>query len=127
MFKTYEMANLTRQNSGEPFDIWIDSASKNRNTKHNEPRLKASNNGVTIIAGFKNGNYSNFQTPKDKIKQFGKNKELKEYMIKIKPLLELHWEGKVDDLTFLNAASFVKKGYDILVAVDKAIELWKEK
>lgn len=44
--------------------------------------------------------------------------------MKIKVLLELHWEGKLDDQTFLNAASFVKKGYDVLDAVDKAIEMW---
>lgn len=125
MYKTYEMANLTRENSGEPFDIWVDSAGKFRNAKHNEPRVKASNNGVTIIAGFKNGEYSNFQTAKDKIKQFGKNNELRKYLIKIKPLLELHWENKVDDQTFLNAASFVKQGYDVLTAVDKAIEMWR--
>ena len=125
MYKAYEMANLTRKNSGEPFDIWVDSAGKIRNAKHNEPRVKASNNGVTIVAGFKNGEYSNFQTAKDKIKQFGKNNELRNYLIKIKPLLELHWENKVDDQTFLNAASFVKRGYDVLDAIDKAIEMWR--
>nr|CAI9751323.1 hypothetical protein DGKKSRWO_DGKKSRWO_CDS_0043 [uncultured phage]CAI9752185.1 hypothetical protein CVNMHQAP_CVNMHQAP_CDS_0043 [uncultured phage] len=125
MNKAFEMANLTRNNSGEPFDIWIDSAGKERNTKHNEPRVKASNNGVTIIAGFKNGKYSNFQTAKDKIKQFGSNKELEKYLIKIKPLLELHWENEIDDQTFLNAASFVKQGYDVFDAVDKAIKMWE--
>lgn len=75
MYQAYEMANLTRQESGQPFDIWVDSAGKSRNSKHNEPRLKAMNNGVTVIAGFKNGKYSNFQTPKDKLKQFGKTKD----------------------------------------------------
>ena len=123
MIKSYEMANLTRKDSGQPFDIWVDSMGKQRNTKHNEPRLKATNNGVTIIAGFKNGDYSNFQTSKDKIRQFGKNKELKEYVIKIKPLLELHWNNKITDSEFLLTANFVKQGYNVLKAVDKAIEV----
>lgn len=123
MTKTYEMANLTRSESGQPFDIWIDSAGKDRKTKHNEPRIKATNNGVSVIAGFKNGQYSNFQTAKDKLKKFGKTKELQEYIIKIKPLLELHWEGKITDSEFLLTASFVRRGYDVLEAVDKAIEV----
>lgn len=67
--KIYEMANLTRQNSGEPFDIWVDSSGEKRNIKHNCIRIKAKNNGVEITAGFKNGRYSNFQTPEYKLKK----------------------------------------------------------
>ena len=120
--KAYEMANLTRQESGQPFDIWVDSAGKKRNTKHNEPRIKATNNGVTIIAGFKNGKYSTFQTAKDKVNKFGKNKELKEYLIKIKPLLELHWENKITDREFLNITVLVRDGLDVLDAVNEFIK-----
>lgn len=119
----FEMANLSREDSGQPFDIWVDSMGKKRNTKHNEIRLKAANNGVTIVAGFENGEYSNFQTAKNKICKFGKNKELKSYIIKIKPLLELHWENKITDSEFLLTANFVKQGYDVLEAVDKAISV----
>lgn len=122
MIKAYEMANLTRKESGQSFDIWIDSAGKQRNTKHNEPRLKATNNDVTIIAGFKNGEYSNFQTAKDKIRQFGKNKELKDYITKIKPLLELHWENQITDREFLNIAVLIRDGYDVLDAVDEYVK-----
>lgn len=125
MYEIFEMAKLTREESGEPFDIWIDSAGKERNTKHNEPRIKAFNNGVTVIAGFKNGEYSNFQTAKDKLKRFGESSRLKKYVIKIRPILELHWENKITDTEFLVTARFVKQGYDVLTAVDKAIELWR--
>lgn len=126
MIRSYEMANLTRQKSGQPFDIWIDSAGQHGVNKHNEPRIKATNNGVTVIAGFKNNKYSNFQTAKDKLRQFGKTKELEEYVIKMKPVIELHWEGKIDDGDFINIAVFVKKGYSVLDAVDKAIEMWED-
>ena len=126
MYKTYEMANLTRTESGQPFDIWVDSAGKLRNAKHNEPRVKALNNGVSVIAGFKNGEYSNFQTPKDILKKFGKTKEVKSYIVKIKPLLELHWENKITDTEFLVTARFVKQGYDVLDAVDKTIALFNK-
>lgn len=120
--KVYKMANLTRQESGQPFDIWVDSAGKSRNVKHNEPRIKATNNGVTITAGFKKGEYSTFQTAKDKVRQFGKSKELEDYLIKIKPLLELHWENKITDREFLNIAVLVRDGYDVLDAVDEYIK-----
>lgn len=125
MINSYEMANLTRQKSGQPFDIWIDSLGKSRNTKHSEPRLKATNNGVTIIAGFKNGEYSNFQTAKDKIRQFGSNKELEEYLNIMKPAIELHWEGLIDDGDFINIAFLVKKGYNIFDAIEKILEIIK--
>ena len=126
MEQVYEMAKLTKQKSGQPFDIWIDSLGNKRDTKNNNPRIKATNNGVVVIAGFKDGEYTNFQTSQDKLQKFGEAIALKEYVIKMRPVIELHWEGKIDDDDFLNAAIFVKKGYDVLDAVDKAINMWNK-
>lgn len=125
MEQVYEMAKVTRQKSGQPFDIWIDSLGKERNAKHNNPRIKAINNGVTVIAGFKNGEYTNFQTPKDELQKFGEAAALKKYIIKMQPVIELHWEGKIDDGDFINIAKFVAQGYAVLDAVDKAIKMWE--
>lgn len=36
----FEMANLQKDESGLPYDIWIDSSGKDRITKHNIPRIK---------------------------------------------------------------------------------------
>lgn len=121
----FEMAKVTRQKSGQPFDIWIDSLGQERNTKHNNPRIKAINN-VEVIAGFDNGEYTNFQTPKDKLQKFGEATALKKYVIKMKPVIELYWEGKIDDGDFINIAKFVAQGYDVLDAVDKAIKMWED-
>lgn len=118
----YEMANLPRQESGQPFDIWVDSAGSARGTTHNEFRVKAYNNGVTIVAGFKNGKFSNFQTPEYKITKFGKNRELKNYLCKIKPLLDLHWENKITDGVFILSANLIAKGCDVHAAIEKAID-----
>ena len=125
MYEIFEMAKLTKQKSGQDFDIWVDSAGENRKAGHNNIRVKATNNGVEVIAGFRDSEYTNFQTSPETLRKFGKAKELKKYIIKIQPLLELHWEGKLDDADFINAAFFVKQGYDVLTAVDKAIELWR--
>lgn len=121
----FEMAKVTRQKSGQPFDIWIDSLGQERNTKHNNPRIKAINNNVEVIAGFDNGEYTNFQTNKDKLQKFGEATALRNYVIKMKPVIELHWEGKIDDGDFINIAKLVSKGYDVLDAVDKAISMWE--
>lgn len=121
----FEMAKVTRQKSGQPFDIWIDSLGQERNTKHSNPRIKAINNNVEVIAGFDNGEYTNFQTSKDKLQKFGEATALKKYVIKMKPVIELHWEGKIDDGDFINIAKFVAQGYDVLDAVDKAIKMWE--
>ena len=121
----FEMAKVTRQKSGQPFDIWIDSLGHERNTKQNNPRLKATNNDVEVVAGFENGEYTNFQTPKDKLQKFGEATALKKYVFKMKPVIELHWEGKIDDGDFINIAKFVAQGYDVLDAVDKAIKMWE--
>lgn len=125
MEQVYEMAKLTRQKSGQPFDIWVDSLGNERNTKHNNPRIKATNNGVTVIAGFENGEYINFQTSKDKLQKFGEVTALRKYVIRMQPVIELHWEGKIDDGDFINIAKFVAQGYEVLEAVDKAIKMWE--
>lgn len=38
----FEMANLRKQESGLPYDIWLDSAGYKRNTHHNVMRIKVS-------------------------------------------------------------------------------------
>lgn len=126
MYEIFEMAKLTKQKSGQAFDIWVDSAGEDRKAGHNNIRVKAINNGVEVIAGFNKGKYTNFQTSPEALKKFGKARELKEYIIKIQPLLELHWKGKIDDGDLINAAMFVKQGYDVLTAIDKAIEMWSK-
>ena len=38
----FEMANLRKQESGLPYDIWLDSAGYKRNTPHNVVRINVS-------------------------------------------------------------------------------------
>ena len=35
-----EMANISKEITGLPYDIWIDSAGEERKTSHSKPRLK---------------------------------------------------------------------------------------
>lgn len=40
----YEMANVSKQDTGLPYDIWVDSAGKDRRVSHG-PRIKVAVNG----------------------------------------------------------------------------------
>ena len=43
-----EMANLSSDRTGLPYDIWLDSSGNGRNTSHNLPRLKIDIEGDKI-------------------------------------------------------------------------------
>lgn len=36
----FEMANVSKQDTGLPYDLWIDSMGKDRKVQHSEPRIK---------------------------------------------------------------------------------------
>lgn len=44
----FDMANVSKKDTKLPYDIWIDSEGKNRNTKQNCPRLIVDYNGDRI-------------------------------------------------------------------------------
>ena len=44
----FDMANVSMKDTKLPYDIWIDSEGKNRNTKQNCPRLIVDYNGDRI-------------------------------------------------------------------------------
>ena len=87
-----KMTRLSARESGLPFDIWV------------YIRFKASCHGVTVTAGFLRGVYTTFQTSTTDLKKFGWENELEAYAMRIKSLLELHWDEKIDDWAFLYVA-----------------------
>ena len=44
----FEMANVSKKDTKLPYEIWIDSEGKNRNTKHNYPKVIVDYNGDRI-------------------------------------------------------------------------------
>ena len=44
----FEMANVSKKDTKLPYDLWIDSEGKNRNTNQNSPRLIVDCNGDRI-------------------------------------------------------------------------------
>ena len=92
----FEMANVSKKDTKLPYDIWIDSEGKNRNTKQNYPRLKVDYNGDRIPVSIS-------KDPeilvKKKIPEFPK---IKAWIKKYSVVLLQHWNKEITDKEALN-------------------------
>lgn len=92
----YEWANIRRNTTGLPFDIWVDEIGKNRNTKHNELRIKVTANNVQLdVIVHNHGEIEYANNPAD-IRKFGHKKELEDFILKVSPALKAHWNQDID-------------------------------
>ena len=91
----FEMANLRKQESGLPYDIWLDSAGYKRNTPHNVMRIKVSidNELIPIIAS---------QRDIRPQKHFKRENEIILWASNNYDTLFRHWNGKLSDRQALN-------------------------
>lgn len=92
----FEMASLRKQESGLPYDIWLDSAGYKRNTPHNVMRIKVSidNEFIPIIIA----------SQRDIIpqKHFKRENEIILWASNNYYTLFMHWNGKLSDRQALN-------------------------
>ena len=92
----FEMANVSKKDTKLPYDIWIDSKGKNRNTKQNYPRLKVDYDGDRIPVSISDNPKI---LVKKKIPEFPKIKTwIKKYSI----VLLQHWNKEITDKEALN-------------------------
>ena len=95
----YEMASVSKEDTGLPYKLWLDSAGTNRNTKHNEIRIKVEVDGdrIPVIVDKENPYIS---------KSVGKTipnfKEIQEYIVKYYDVFVKHWNGELTDRQALN-------------------------
>jgi hypothetical protein len=114
----YSMANYIPRETGQPFRLWLDSAGKSRNNTHGGLRVKAEANNVEVDVGFdKNGEFTTWGTDTRDLKAFKELPKLKKYVIKMKPAIQLHWDGEITDTDFGAIAKLVSRGQ----SVDNAI------
>lgn len=118
----YAMANIVSRESGQPFDLWIDSQGSDRTTKHNCIRVKAKYNNTEVEVGFDKGEYTTFKTSESDLRNFKKSNDLKTYIIKMKPALEMHWNHELSDAEFGRVCVLVKKGSTVDDAIKYVIE-----
>ena len=92
----FEMANVSKKDTKLPYDIWIDSEGKNRNTKQNCPQLKVDCNGDRIPVSIS-------ENPdilvKKRIPEFPK---VKSWIKKYLAVLLQHWNKEITDKEALN-------------------------
>ena len=90
------MANVSKKDTKLPYDIWIDSEGKNRNTKQNYPRLIVDYNDDRIPVSISD-------TPeilvKKEIPGFSK---IKSWIRKYSIVLLQHWNKEITDREALN-------------------------
>ena len=92
----FEMANVSKKDTKLPYDIWIDSKGKSRNTKQNYPRLKVDYDGDRIPVSISDDPKI---LVKKKIPEFSKIKSwIKKYSI----VLLKHWNKEITDKEALN-------------------------
>lgn len=95
----FEMANLRKQESGLPYDIWLDSAGCTRNTHHKVMRIKV---GVgdelipVVIAS---------QSDIRPLRPFRMENEIVSWVCDNYDTLFMHWNSKLSDRQALNLLS----------------------
>lgn len=87
----FEMANVSKDDTGLPYTLWIDSLGSRRKTGHNDPRLKVEVNGNRIpVSISKNPEI----LVNKKINNFG---EVRDYIIRYYDVFIKHWRGELTD------------------------------
>lgn len=92
----YEMANVSKQDTKLPYDLWIDSEGKNRKSSHHIPRLKVDVGDDRIPVSISDN--PSILVDK-KIKKFS---EVSKYIVKYKDILVKHWNKEITDREALN-------------------------
>lgn len=91
-----EMANVSKEDTGLPYDLWIDSEGKDRKTQHSMPRLKVDVNGDRIPVSIE-------QNPKILAdKEIPKFARVKKYIQKYYNVFIKHWNKELTDKQALN-------------------------
>lgn len=94
----FETANLTTEDSGLPYNVWLDSAGKDRNVEHNTPRLKVEvDNEFIPMSISKDDVWS--------LKDFKKKSVMVKWIMDNYDVLIRHWNKELTDRQALNLLS----------------------
>lgn len=91
-----EMANVSTQDTGLPYSIWIDSAGKDRKTSHNDPHIKVKVDGKFIPVSIS-------KNPQILARRnFEHSSEVLKWVCKYYDVLIKHWNKEFTDKQALN-------------------------
>ena len=92
----FEMANVSKKDTKLPYDIWIDSEGKNRNTKQNYPQIIFDYAGDRIPVSIS-------EDPKILVKKkISEFPTIKAWIKKYSVVLLQHWNKEITDKEALN-------------------------
>ena len=95
----FEMANLRKQESGLPYDIWLDSSGCTRNTQHTVMRIKvgAGDELIPVVLSSKRDIRP--------LRPFRMKNEIVSWIFDNYDTLFKHWNGELSDRQALNLLS----------------------
>lgn len=95
----FEMANLGKQESGLPYDLWLDSAGCTRNTHHKVMRIKVGvgDELITVVISSKRDIRP--------LRPFRMENEIVSWVVHNYDTLFKHWNGELSDRQALNLLS----------------------
>jgi len=120
----FEMANIVKDITGLPFNIWIDSEGKDRNIGHSSMRIKIRYGGKEISISFYGE--PKIESGEQYLSEFGKQKvnEVIKYVKKHIVLFTSHWNHDIDDIRFGFAVNLLR--HNLEMSDEEAMKLAKE-
>lgn len=95
----FEMTNLRRQESGLPYDIWLDSSGHLRKTRHSHFRIKVSVDNMLIPVVIKS------MEEIKPLKPFKGSAKIISWIRDNYEILFSHWNGELSDIQALSMLS----------------------
>lgn len=119
-----EMANLSHQKTGLPYDIWIDSEGVNRKNTHDGPRIKVKVNDQFIPFEISDNPDIPNTVKKTGVTDFLHKNKIREYVIAYKKILLAHYYKQIDDTDALNLLKTIKYASESEKQLEMYTTLW---
>lgn len=118
----YEMANVSKDDTGLPYNIWIDSLGKDRQNKHNSPRIKVDVNGKLIPVTIGDNPDIPESVKKTGTKDFACIAEVKKYIRAYKDVFLAHYNRQITDRQALNLLVDISKAEEGKIQIVKLVK-----
>ncbi len=119
MESAFEMANVSKDDTGLPYDLWIDSIGSDRNTPHSLPRLKVRIDGKFIPVLLSDNPDIPDSVKKAGVKDFPHFSEIKKYIKAYLDVLLAHYNKELTDKQALNILSTIDEAKEVVTNFNK--------
>lgn len=119
----YEMSNLNRRITRQPFDIWIDDICKDRKVGHNEARFKVEANNVQLDIRLHNNGKAELVNDNSRIIQkFKYVKEAIDFLERFSKIFLMQFNREIDTFQLADIIKLVdRKHYALEDAIEEVL------